>query len=234
MAVIDKTACKGCGGCVPVCPINAIDLQGYTDAQIRAMIDGLLEECDATMHDAVQPRDVREIIRDEHLMRRRILTALETGPLTIPEIAEAVERPTHEVMFWVMGMRKYGYVGRDQRSQRRRLLPLPSRGEGGRMSTLVNPGLATELERSDEFNASACMNCGVCTAVCPMGIEVLPRRLFRYVMLGMEDQVLDETETRLSPACSARCARSTARPGVHIAENVRSLRHHINRTVFGL
>ncbi|MCE5253731.1 MAG: MarR family transcriptional regulator [Actinomycetia bacterium] len=55
-------------------------------------------------------RDVREIIRDEHLMRRRILAALEAGPLTIPEIADAVGRPTHEVMFWVMGMRKYGHV----------------------------------------------------------------------------------------------------------------------------
>ncbi len=55
-------------------------------------------------------RDVREIIRDEHLMRRRILAALETGPLTVPEIAEAIGRPTHEVVFWVMGMRKYGHV----------------------------------------------------------------------------------------------------------------------------
>ena len=40
--VIDRAACKGCGGCVPVCPEKAIDLQGYTDAQIRAMIDGFL------------------------------------------------------------------------------------------------------------------------------------------------------------------------------------------------
>lgn len=44
VAVIDKTACKGCGGCVPVCPKSAIDLEGYTNDQIRAMIDGLLEE----------------------------------------------------------------------------------------------------------------------------------------------------------------------------------------------
>jgi len=44
VAVIDRAACKGCGGCIPVCPKNAIDLLGYTDAQIRAMIDGLLQE----------------------------------------------------------------------------------------------------------------------------------------------------------------------------------------------
>jgi heterodisulfide reductase subunit A2 len=44
VAFVDRAACKGCGGCVPVCPVKAIDLQGYTDAQIRATIDGLLEE----------------------------------------------------------------------------------------------------------------------------------------------------------------------------------------------
>jgi len=44
VAFIDKAACKGCGGCVPVCPKDAINLQGYTNAQIRAMIDGLLQE----------------------------------------------------------------------------------------------------------------------------------------------------------------------------------------------
>jgi hypothetical protein len=55
-------------------------------------------------------RDDREVIRDEHLMRRAILAALESGPLTVPEIAEAIGRPTHEVVFWVMGLRKYGHV----------------------------------------------------------------------------------------------------------------------------
>jgi len=43
IASIARTSCKGCGGCVPVCPSGAIDLQGYTDAQVRAMIDGMLE-----------------------------------------------------------------------------------------------------------------------------------------------------------------------------------------------
>jgi hypothetical protein len=55
-------------------------------------------------------RDAREVIRDEHLMRRPILEALAAGPLTIPEIAEAINKPTHEVVYWVMGMRKYGHI----------------------------------------------------------------------------------------------------------------------------
>ena len=43
-AGVNKAGCKGCGGCVPVCPRDAVDLKGYTDAQIRAMIDGFLKE----------------------------------------------------------------------------------------------------------------------------------------------------------------------------------------------
>ena len=33
-----------------------------------------------------------------------------TARSTVPEIAAAVERPSHEVMFWVMGLRKYGWL----------------------------------------------------------------------------------------------------------------------------
>ena len=55
-------------------------------------------------------REIREIIREEHIMRAPILKLLKAGPLTIPEIAEGLGAPTSEVTFWVMGMRKYGYV----------------------------------------------------------------------------------------------------------------------------
>ena len=55
-------------------------------------------------------RSVREIVRDEQVMRRRVLAALADGPLTVPELAAALERPSHEVMFWVMGLRKYGWL----------------------------------------------------------------------------------------------------------------------------
>jgi heterodisulfide reductase subunit A len=44
VAQVEAAGCKGCGGCVPICAEDAIDLCGYTDAQMRAMIDGLLEE----------------------------------------------------------------------------------------------------------------------------------------------------------------------------------------------
>ena len=41
---VDAAKCAAdCTACVPVCPTDAVDLQGYTDAQIKSMIDGLLE-----------------------------------------------------------------------------------------------------------------------------------------------------------------------------------------------
>ena len=55
-------------------------------------------------------RDVREIVREEPFMRGRILDVLADGPHTVPEIAAAIGRPAHEAMYWVMGMRRYGYV----------------------------------------------------------------------------------------------------------------------------
>jgi predicted Rossmann fold nucleotide-binding protein DprA/Smf involved in DNA uptake len=55
-------------------------------------------------------RELREVIREEPLMRARILELLEAEPRTVPEIAAALGCPSHEVMFWVMGMRRYGRV----------------------------------------------------------------------------------------------------------------------------
>ncbi|MEZ5118130.1 MAG: CoB--CoM heterodisulfide reductase iron-sulfur subunit A family protein [Candidatus Nanopelagicales bacterium] len=43
VASVDAAACKGCGGCVPVCGDNALDLLGYTDEQMLAAIDGLVD-----------------------------------------------------------------------------------------------------------------------------------------------------------------------------------------------
>ena len=55
-------------------------------------------------------RDVREVVRDEPVVRPRILAVLREGPMTVPEIAEAIGEPAREVVFWVMGMRRYGWL----------------------------------------------------------------------------------------------------------------------------
>lgn len=44
VARVNRAVCKGCGACVPVCPAEAIDLLGYSDEQVRAMIETLQKE----------------------------------------------------------------------------------------------------------------------------------------------------------------------------------------------
>jgi len=55
-------------------------------------------------------RDPREVIREEPLMHAPILKAVSGGPATINEIAERIGCPSHEVVYWVMGMRRYGLL----------------------------------------------------------------------------------------------------------------------------
>jgi predicted Rossmann fold nucleotide-binding protein DprA/Smf involved in DNA uptake len=55
-------------------------------------------------------RDVREVAREEMAMHGPILDALRDEPRTIPQIAEAIGQPAHEVLIWVMGMRRYGWL----------------------------------------------------------------------------------------------------------------------------
>jgi len=44
------------------------------------------------------------------VVRDRILTLLQDGPMTVLQIAEALGEPSHEVMYWVMAARKYGHL----------------------------------------------------------------------------------------------------------------------------
>ena len=59
---------------------------------------------------SVTRRELREVVREEMAMHGRILEAMRDEPRTIPEIAEAIGRPSHEVVIWVMGMRRYGWL----------------------------------------------------------------------------------------------------------------------------
>ena len=97
----------------------------------------------------------------------------------------------------------------------------------------VNATLLKEISPPEPFNASACINCGVCTAICPMGLNLLPRELFRYVLLGLKDKVVQNQETIFSCLLCKMCEENCP-ADVHIAENVRILRGYINREIFGL
>jgi heterodisulfide reductase subunit C len=95
----------------------------------------------------------------------------------------------------------------------------------------INTGLIESVD--PHFDALACMNCGVCTALCPLEVVPLPRMLFRQVMLGLEDKVLENEDTiyscLLCRMCEVNCPA-----GVPIAENIRLLRKYINTTRYGL
>ncbi|HDD61346.1 MAG TPA: 4Fe-4S dicluster domain-containing protein [Chloroflexi bacterium] len=98
--------------------------------------------------------------------------------------------------------------------------------------TRVNSKFIDDIKTAESFNASACMNCGVCTAICPMGLDLLPRRLFRYVVIGVEEKVLENQETIFSCLMCKMCEQNCPAK-VDIVENVRTLRRYINRKVFG-
>lgn len=55
-------------------------------------------------------RDPREVIREEMAMHQPILEAVADEPLTVPRLAERIGRPSSEIVYWVMGMRRYGLL----------------------------------------------------------------------------------------------------------------------------
>jgi hypothetical protein len=55
-------------------------------------------------------REIGEIVHDEMIMKDRIAKILKDGPQTIPEIAESMGYPSHEVTIWLFAMRRYGEV----------------------------------------------------------------------------------------------------------------------------
>jgi heterodisulfide reductase subunit C2 len=106
------------------------------------------------------------------------------------------------------------------------------------MSTVTPVGgidrdLVDAISADAAFDATVCVNCGVCTAVCPLGLEALPRKVFHYAALGMRDAVLEHTEEVYSCLLFRMCEVSCP-AGVSITANVRALRHYLNHTEFGL
>ena len=55
-------------------------------------------------------RDMREIMRDEMIMKDRILVLLKEENKTVPEVAALLGTPEYETVYWMMAMRRYGKV----------------------------------------------------------------------------------------------------------------------------
>jgi heterodisulfide reductase subunit C len=99
--------------------------------------------------------------------------------------------------------------------------------------TKVSSQLAAELKQSEEFNAEACFHCGTCTALCPLGYKIIPRKLFRQVLLGMEEKV-QESIPEIYSCLLCRMCEEYCPANVHIAENMRYLRKYLNENQFKL
>jgi heterodisulfide reductase subunit C len=99
--------------------------------------------------------------------------------------------------------------------------------------TKASSQLAALLKRSEEFNAEACYHCGTCTALCPLGDTIVPRKLFREVMLGLEDKVRENIPAIYSCLLCRMCEEYCPSE-VHIAENMRYLRKYLNEEVYRL
>jgi heterodisulfide reductase subunit C len=97
----------------------------------------------------------------------------------------------------------------------------------------VSSEFASRMKKAEGFNAGACFHCGTCTALCPLGYEILPRKLFREVMLGLEDKVRASIPQIFSCLLCRMCEENCPAE-VRIAENIRSLRCLINQQEFGL
>jgi len=55
-------------------------------------------------------RGILEIVHYEMIMKDRIAALLQDGPKTIPELAEEMGNPSHEVAIWLFAMRRYKEV----------------------------------------------------------------------------------------------------------------------------
>ncbi len=97
----------------------------------------------------------------------------------------------------------------------------------------VSSQLAARVKQAREFNAEACFHCGTCTALCPMGYDILPRMLFRDVMLGREDRMEEHTD-KIFSCLLCRMCEVNCPADVHIAGNIRFLRNYINKEQYHL
>jgi len=80
------------------------------------------------------------------------------------------------------------------------------------MSERVDPGLLDELKEYGAIAPEKCINCGNCTAICPLtsSEHPFPRRTIRNVQMGLRERLLSSTDPWLCyfcGDCSITCPR---------------------------
>jgi len=71
------------------------------------------------------------------------------------------------------------------------------------MTTRVDPNLLYELQEFGADSAEKCINCGNCTAICPLSSDddLFPRHIIRMAQLGLKDELLGSKELWLCYNC---------------------------------
>jgi len=70
-------------------------------------------------------------------------------------------------------------------------------------NSVVNTDLYKEVARLGAKDMEICMQCGTCSASCPLssGTDTFPRKIYRYLQLGLKDKLLSAPEPWLCYYC---------------------------------
>jgi len=93
----------------------------------------------------------------------------------------------------------------------------------------IDGDMLEQIRQAGEFDASACLSCGHCTALCPAEVAILPRLLFRYALLGAKDKLVNSVDTVSSCLLCRKCQDSCPL-GVKITENMKTLRNYLDES----
>jgi len=54
--------------------------------------------------------ELTELVKQQTKMKKMVLDAFRDEPKTVPEVAKALNSATSEAMYWVMALKKYGFI----------------------------------------------------------------------------------------------------------------------------
>lgn len=110
-ALVDEPSCVGCGVCAPVCPTNAIELACFTDGEIEGMIDGFALDQNINIAETKSEGDAggapSVAMKEYPAQWHAILSTVQDGPATIPDIAAKCGLDQALVTRHVMTMLRY-------------------------------------------------------------------------------------------------------------------------------